>query len=276
MKIIDRVVFCLTNNENYIDFWNYISKVYKNKFDVIPTLFFSGSDDEYNALLNNRLSTEHGEIYHLPRVNGVHYESNLDWTCTWGLFYGASRFSNEVCMLSGIDQIPLNDSFFSTIKQLNCRENYIIGFADAYDSTIFNCFGDEVFPSSHHVGLGSAYKIIYEIEDSWEDELKKVFTYKNLCTRSDCWGLDELYSSHKIKQHHSREKDPKIHYLNNFFKSWSTGRISRLQGAFNFNNYVIQDIKNGKYTEYHSTRPFSTNSGLENLYEFIPPFTNKY
>jgi hypothetical protein len=266
----------LTNNENYIDFWNYISKFYKNKFDVIPTLFFVGNHDEYNSLLNSRISTENGEIYHLPRVSDINYESNLDWTCTWGLFYGASKFSNEICMLSGIDQIPMNDSFFSRIKQINSREKYIVGFADAYNPPIFNCFGDEIVPSSHHVGLGINYKIIYEIEDSWESELKKVYQYKNLCISNDCWGLDELYSSHKIKNHIKSQKNPQIHFMNGFFKSFSSGRLSRTDRSFDLKNYSIEDLKNGKYSEYHASRPFCTNYGLETLYEIIPKFNNTY
>ena len=53
MKIIDRVIFCLTNNDKYIGFWNYISKLYREKYDTIPTLMFSGSTDELNNLITS-------------------------------------------------------------------------------------------------------------------------------------------------------------------------------------------------------------------------------
>ena len=179
MKIIDRVIFCLTNNENYLDFWNYISKIYRNKFDTIPTVFFSGTADEYQNLINTGiLSNKHGEIYHLDIVSNISYAKELDWTCTWGLFYGASLFPDDVCMLSGIDQIPLSGKFFDLVKNYNTRENYIVGFSDAYGklpSDLHSITESSWFPSSHHVGLGSFYKKLYCIKDTWEEELKRVF-----------------------------------------------------------------------------------------------------
>jgi len=274
-KIIDRVIFCLTNNENYIDFWNYISKVYKNKFNVIPTLFFSGTNEEFlNLVQTNRLSLENGEIILLPRIKNIEYNKNLDWTCTWGLFYGASLYPNDVCMLSGIDQIPLNSIFFEKIKELNPRKNYIIGFADAYDN-LKNNYGDIVYPSSHHVGLGKSFKFIFNIKNSWNEELQQIFLHKKLCPEDNYWGLDELYSSHMIKQHIDSGNYCNILFLNDFKKNWASGRIDRANGSIYLTDNILEDIKNGKYTEYHSTRPFNTNSNMELLYNYIPTIINE-
>jgi hypothetical protein len=274
-KIIDRVIFCLNSNENYIDFWNYISKIYKNKFDVQPTLFFSGTNEEFLELITSRrLSTEYGEIINLPRIPSITYDSNLDWTCTWGLFYGASLFPDDVCMLSGIDQIPLSGMFFEEIKKIDARKNYIIGFADAYDN-LKNAYGDTVYPSSHHVGLGKYFKTIYNIKEKWADELQQVTQHKKICTQHNCWGLDELYSSHMIKHYMDTNKEHNIYFLNNFLKNWANKRIDRVHGSIVLDESVLAGIKNGKYSEYHSTRPFNTNTNMNILYDTITKIKNK-
>lgn len=275
-KIIDRVIFCLTYNENYIDFWNYISKIYKNKFNTIPTLFFSGTDEEFLTLIQSkRLSSENGEIVYLPRVEGIEFDKNLDWSCTWGLFYGASLYPNDVCMLSGIDQIPLNSFFFEEIKKIDPRKNYIIGFADAYNNSITNAYGDIVYPSSHHVGLGKSFKSIFNIKNTWKEELKSVYSHKNICTVNNCWGLDELYSSHMINKHINSGNSCNIFFLNDFIKNWASKRINRLNGSINLTDDLLKNIKKGNYSEYHSTRPFSTNLNMDLLYEYIPNTTNE-
>lgn len=266
MKIIDRVIFCLNNNENYIDFWNYISKVYKLKFDIIPTLAFNGTEEEYENL-KNRLSTQYGEIIFYPRIIGIDYDKNLDWTCTWSLFKTASLYENEICMLSGIDQIPLSGIFFQEIKKLNPYENYIIGFSDAYNETVKNIFGDIVYPSSHHVGMGKLYKKIYEIEDTWNDELSKVNTYRHMCTCQSCWGMDELYSSHMIKKYMTNNSN--IIFVKNFSERWQKNRIDRSSGKIKVTQDLLNRISKDEFTEYHSIRPFSLNQNMNLIFDHI-------
>jgi len=274
-KIIDRVIFCLTNNENYIDFWNYISKLYKVKFDVTPTLFFSGSNEEFLSLISsNKLSNKYGELINLQRVDGIDYNPSLDWSCTWGLFYGASLFPNDVCMLSGIDQIPLNFEFFKEIKKIDARKNYIVGFGNAYNSQIKNNYGNIVYPSSHHVGLGKFFKLIYNIKNNWGDELKQVFEHKNLCDNNNYWGLDELYSSYMIQKHINNKNDCNIIIFDDFFNKLINKRITRNEIKNITKNKLIENIKNENLYEYHSTRPFNTNIYMDDIFESINIFRN--
>lgn len=272
-KIIDRVVMCLTNNENYIDFWNYTSKVYREKFNTIPTLMFSGTSDDLNYLKSSgRLSQTYGEIIHLPRVDGIFFDPNLDWTCTWGLFYGASLFPDDVCMLSGIDQIPLSSRFYDLINNVNVREKYIVGFSDGY------AHEDADFPSSHHVSLGKNFKKMYSIDDAWEDELKKVYNHKEVRERvktPSLWGMDEAYSSYFIKQYIKNNNSPvDIVLITGFFNYWRSRRIDRAVGAIPVNQQILEAIKGSEFTEYHSVRPFSANTGMNLVYDAIPKVVN--
>jgi hypothetical protein len=272
-KIVDRVIMCLTNNENYIDFWNYISKVYRVKFNTTPTLMFSGNEDELNELKKTgRLSLEYGEIIHLPRVDGVPFDPKLDWTCTWGLFYGASLFPNDVCMLSGIDQIPLSGKFFDLLNNINPREKYVIGFSDAYGHA------GASYPSSHHAGLGSFFKRIYGIENDWASELIKVHDHRYLCTNlqefPNFWGLDEAYSSKIIRDCLSKGSEVPLALVGNFFQWWRAGRIDRVHGVIQMTPELLQGIRTSQYTEYHSVRPFSKNGNMEVVFENIPSVPN--
>jgi hypothetical protein len=294
MKTIDRVIFCLNNNETYIDFWNYVAKLYKLKFNVTPTLMFVGTTQEYETLSNaGRLSQKYGEVIHLQRVEEVPYNAGsgewLDWTPTWALFYGASLFPNEVCMISGIDQIPLSPMFFEIVKEINTNQKYVIGFADAYNvignmktASLENEDKFVVYPSSHHVALGKIYKDVYEIEDSWEDEIKKVNSYIGKFTLNEDlsayafskgWGIDEIYSSYKI----SKKSSDYFFLVNDWYKNWVHKRIDRsFQGKLVLNTELENRIINKDIPEYSAIRPFFSNdiNSMNRLLEIIPEYEN--
>lgn len=292
-KNIDRIIFGLNNNEVYIDYWNFLSKFYKIKFNVIPTLFFVGTDEEFvNLKESGRLSEEYGEIYHLERSQNIPYsnrhEQHMDWTPTWGLFYGASKFTDEVCMLSGIDQIALSSHFFNLVKGKNPRENYIIGFGDAYDvlgnkktvSDKENTY--VVYPSSHHVGTGKMYKEIYDIEDNWIAEVEKVYSYLNkleIHQEQDAyhagngWGLDEIYSSYMI----GKNKGVNVIINQGFFSDWrENSRHTEFHGSFILNNELENKIKNNEIYEYSLGKPFNVNDidSLNKLFEIVSVYNN--
>ena len=102
---IDRVIFCLNNNPVYTGLWNPISRAWKLKWGITPTLMFVGTEDE---LKSHDLSKEYGEIVRLNPVPEVVVNPSLDWSATWALFYGASLFPNEVVTLMGLDQLLLS------------------------------------------------------------------------------------------------------------------------------------------------------------------------
>lgn len=296
-KIIDRVIFSLTNNETYIDFWNYISKVYRVKFNTTPTLMFTGEFEDLEKLKKSgRISDQYGEIFHLPRVSDVFYRPELDWTCTWGLFYGAASFPNDVCMLSGIDQIPLTTKFFEQVKSINPRKNYIVGHADAYyPNRVNNDFPRNYhlnFPSSHHVGLGSFFKQIYGIDDYWDRELKKVNDwairwYKGeantsehslmpdpICNINTLWGTDEYYSTCILKKKEKFGSNIPIYFATGCYENWSKKRLGFGRHAISNDENTLKRISNSEFTECHSERPFSKNRYLDVVFDYIPATSN--
>jgi hypothetical protein len=219
---------------------------------------------------SGRLSTKYGEIIHLPRVDGIHYDSSLDWTCTWGLFYGASLFPDEVCMLSGIDQIPLSGRFYDVLQNIG-RDKYIVGFSDGYSHP------DASYPSSHHVGLGKFFKSIYKIDDDWDTELRKVYTHKevrSMCTNSSLWGIDEAYSTYVLKEYMKSKMEVSLVLVTGFASYWRSRRIDRASGVIPITDELLSAIRASEFTEYHSVRPFSANGNMEAVYDAIPIVPN--
>lgn len=273
MRIVDRVIFSLTNNPDYLGFWNFVSKVYHEKFDTVPTLFFSGNQEEFDELRKlNTLSDDHGEIFLLERSPDILIEQR-DWTCTWGAYYGASRFENDRCMISGIDQIPLGDRFFKMIKALLRDNKYVVGFSDGYNHP-----GAD-FPSSHHVGFGSQFKSIYEINESWPDELRKIYNWRvnlpNFKEGMSLWGIDEAYSSFLIRKHLNDGSNEKIELVKNFHSEWGSRRIDRSTGKIRVCPELITAIESGELSEYHSIRPFEANENMDLFFDLMPKFENK-
>lgn len=251
---LDRVILVLSDNLLYEGFWEYSSKFWKNKFGVIPTLFFYG--DQKNIKIDRSI----GEIYDLPFIEETCVNRNRDWACTWGLFYGASLFDNQICMTCGIDQAPLSDSFFKAINHYNYDIDYVVGLSEAYNN-------DKWYVSSHHVAKGKIFKEALNIDDDWETELKKVFSnrfkYGEMYGGGDFWGLDELYSSEILNNYQHLKKH------NGFYKFLYENRIDR---GYNL-TVSIDKLKNGGYSEIHSPRPYENYADfLEKIYNFTPSF----
>jgi hypothetical protein len=251
---LDRVILVLSDNLLYEGFWEYSSKFWKNKFGVQPTLFFYG--DQKNIKIDRTI----GEIYDLPFIEETCVNKNRDWACTWGLFYGASLFENDICMTCGIDQAPLSDSFFKSINHYNYDLDYVVGLSEAYNNNNW-------YVSSHHVAKGKIFKKALNIDDNWENELIKVFSqrfnYGQMYGGNDFWGLDELHSSNILNNYEHLKRH------RGFYQYLYNNRIDR---GYNL-NVNIEKLKNGEYSELHSPRPYKKHIDfLEQIYNLTPSF----
>ncbi len=236
---MNRVIFCLNNNPTYKGFWEINSKVFRH-MGYVPTLIFYGTDKDRQELSLE----EHGEVITLPSVTGLD-GGGRNWAVTWGLFYGASLFSCCKVMTHGIDQIPLSNYF----KRLfdNCyTDKYYVGFADAYRRK-------DLFPSSHHIAFGAKYQEVFNIDRSWEQELKKVHEFGKQTMSGDLWGLDEAYSSAILNR-----REDIVFVKDLFFNFVVPNRLDR-SGNLTPN---IDKLRNGGYSEIHCPRPYLSHKTL--------------
>jgi hypothetical protein len=259
---VDRVILVTNNNPLYYDFWNNLSKTYKEKFNINPTLVFFGSQKELNLA---NLSTEYGEIILQQEIKGV-----LPWQFTWALFYFTKFYKNEVCAVMGIDQIPLG-TFFLKDSISNIKEdNYVMLIDDQY--TLENKHPkkwDEggFSPSAYHIAKGQTFCDVFNFEESFESEINKLNSLNIKTMWGNKWGTDEAYSCLK---------------LNDFKK---TGRVKDLSLSKDFlsrridchrNNEVNYDLnllRNNYYIECHACRPYVNHKNyLDNLFNNIPKY----
>lgn len=262
MPKVNRVILALTRNKNYTGYWNYVSEIWATKFGVIPTLIFYGDPGE-KELCN--LSEAYGEIVCLPRIPEVTLNLEREWACTWGLFFGASLYCDEICMLSGIDQIPLGGLFFDHLQKVpSWPDKYAIGFGDAYQGTHF--------PSSHHVARGSKFREIYDLNPCWQIEVTKVFStrWRWACVMEDAWCLDEAYSSSLLAQRIKQHQD--VHPMDIFWRHWHPNRLERETVLTDMH---FDGISKGQFSEWHGLRPFERNDPavLERLKATIPVYS---
>ena len=251
---VDRVIFCLNDNPKYIGFWNPFSKVWKQKYNIHPTVIFVGTE---KALEKNNLSQQWGDVVRLNPVEECIVDPNQDWSTTWALFYGSSLFEDEVCLTMGIDQLPLSSNFFDFL--LNSKEidndKYVIAHSGAYRQ-----YGMSHYPSAWHIAKGSLYKEVLKIDSDWAREVKRVFAargnYKTL--PKNFWALDEHHSSAMIDQYIAEQHNNSniVFFPNLFQQHWSPKRLDR-GGRL---QYDVKALRAGEYTELHSPRPFEDNS----------------
>jgi hypothetical protein len=256
---LDRVILVLSDNPEYGGFWEYSSKFWKNKFGVKPTLFFYGTPQKIS------IDASCGDVFFLNKVPEVTVNEKRDWACTWGLFYGAAQFEDDVCMTCGIDQAPLSDSFFKTVSKYDYDKDYVVGLADAHRSA-------DWFISSHHIAKGKMFRQVYGILPSWEEEVKKVFSFRNSYGDMyglyhgmvDYWGLDEKHSSFIIKNNPVVIKHRGVYHEYIY--------PNRLDRGYNM-DVDVERLRSGGYSELHAPRPYNDHKEiLDLIYSNTPCF----
>ncbi len=266
MPAIHRVIMTLTSNPVYTGFWNYTASVWAEKFHLKPTLIFYGSGTELCTFAQQNRPDY--EVFHVERVPEATLNLNLEWGCTWSLFYGAAQFPNDTCLLVGIDQIPLNRQVLNKIEAAP-DANFIVGLSDAYQPDPTH--PQATFPSTHLVATGQKFKTVFGIDDDWRSELLKVFGCRgHYPLPADAWGLDEAYASELLRARIRSHGD--VTLLQGFHQEFQATRLWR--GKDNLATMDINGIRAGRYSEWHATRPFETNDPalLQQLKDAIPEY----
>jgi hypothetical protein len=257
---IDRVILTSNNNENYYHFWNIVSKIYKINFNITPTLIWFGNEEEIETL---GLSKEYGDII----CQKPHEEYQVPWQTTWGLFYFTKFFKDEVCLTIGIDEIPLSKMFINDLIEEIDDDLYVTLIDDAYPThwTI----DDGVSPSAYHIAKGKTFDEIYNFEEDFFLEVEKVYQSKDSFWSSgeDKWGIDESYSSKKMRNFKNRDLIKSIGH----FGLLKDRRIdcNRDQEP----KYDVDLMQNGHYSEIHLCRPYTKHTDyIDKLINLIPKY----
>ena len=270
---IDRVLLASNNNKVYYEFWNPLSKIYREKFGIIPTLVWVGTEEEANSV---GISDEYGEIM----IVTPNLKHSIPSQCAWGLFWATQFFKDEVCFICGIDEVPLSGMFLKDLIHKYDDDSYIMMIADAYlpDHWSIEC---STSPSGQHIAKGSTFVDIYKFEEKFEDEIEKIFNsgtheaylsthpngYWPVILDHPKWGIDETYFSHILRNYKGEKK---IQSLNNF----NMMKDRRIDCMRDYEiPYDLNKLRSGWYSQAHLCRPFDAHREyILNMVNEIPKY----
>ncbi len=233
-----KVLMSCDDNPYYYEFWNDVSLVWNKTFQFEPVLFYvSNSENKY-------LSNNHGTIINVPKLNNIPVYLQAQ---TARIYY-SKMFPNDVCMLSDIDIIPVNKTFFNV-------EN-ILKFVKKDEFFHLNPTRREFgqFPMCYYVAHGSTFEKMFS-NKTWEQFLDKIVKYdfnaKKLGFQlpqhlqdKQLWFSDELFLFSEITKNNLKIS------LNNKIIS-DHERLDREQLL----SSKMENIQN--FIDCHMPRPFS-------------------
>lgn len=152
-------------------------------------------------------------------------------------------YPERMFIVSDIDMLPLNASYFHKISELP-KDNQIVNVsADAYR-------GQKRFPICYFVGKGSTFSTITGVKN--RDDISKVM--KSWWSQGKGWDTDELCFTSEIFECLGRGSIDFAGYERGWTQGRAHYRIDR-----DFWVYDGDALSQGKYIDSHMLRPFSTN-----------------
>lgn len=255
---IDRVLFSLNASPLYRGMWDIVSKVYTQKTNMIPTLIFVGTQEEADA----EIKESYGEVVVLPKHEKYIARPELDWTVPWTLYWAtANLFPDDICTMSGIDEIPCNNLIEKIADQVPDDKILFPLGPDPYRSR------PPIVANGHNTAKGSTFKRVLKIEDDLEKELERIWSSKDeFCSKiphnhaavrgRKWWGMDEAYISTIVYGH------PDCLFVDQASaNTFLTSR--RIQRNIGKCQYDPQKLKDGYYWSCHMMRPLTDPENLK-------------
>lgn len=239
---IDRVILSTTINPRYIEFWPLVSRLWHDLLDVRPTLALIS---EYRDI---PIDTTFGDVIYFTPIQGV----PTDWHARMIRLLLPAFFENEVCLVSDIDMIPLNKSFFVDSISEVVSDSLVVYDNKSYDDN--NSYKNFTrIPMCYVAAKGSIFKEIFGLHNISEisSKLRKWVKYDPRAS------FDEFLLTKSIKNWPNfRSKCVLLNYSlrtlpghRRFYFSYSSGRRF-IPGAI----FSSELFKKGYYVDFHMHR----------------------
>lgn len=227
---IDKVILSSDDNPIYLDFWEVVSGVWQELFDIEPILLYFGDGNP---------STKFGKIIYFDKND---YSPSLN--TLWSRYWYPQKEPETTFIISDIDMIPMSKYYF--IEQLKDIEEEKYVHLVGYHRPI---------PSCYHLAKGKLFKKILELPEKFEDCLDMI-TKSNIGMTYNVpfsnklekqWGSDEEYATKKI-ENYMKENSKQFVMIN---RAPRTNRLDRANWR-----YSKEEILNHKFYDCHSIRPY--------------------
>lgn len=251
---IDKVIF--SSSEEYSDFWNIISKIFKTKFGFDCVCLFFGERK------NTNISEEHGKVIDFKFIDNLPKVLQI----TWSKFFYTALEPETTWMIGDIDQLPLN-KFWFTENISNIPDNdYVHLNATAcaqnrqlpYDSWLHGLCD---VPAHYHVAKGKTFAEFLDLRGTLEDQVKSIITKKI----GDISKLDQIDDPTSFfwcdeERTSTRSLFSKLHTkkIHSFGYDNTAHKICRSRYDYEKDNYIYcpDKLKSQKYIDIHCERPY--------------------
>ena len=236
--ILKYVLTAINDNPLYIDFipifiktWN---KLYPN-VKVIIILIANEIPEKYLKYKDNIILFE--------PINEIK-------TCFTSqiirLFYPCILDSNDGILITDIDILPMNRTYFTQNIQNYDNDKFIY-----YRENV--CFNEQQIAMCYNVATSKIWKDVFNI-NSKEDIINKI---KNIYSENNTWFADQITLFKHIKNWESKQTS----FVRLNEKETKFKRLDR-------NTFAINDIEtiisNNTFSDYHCLRPMSKYSEINN------------
>jgi hypothetical protein len=146
---ITRVILSANNDSTYLDFWPYTAKAWKQLIGVKPTLALIVGENE-----NIQVDESLGDVIRFKSIKGI--STGLQAQLIRLLV--PAYFPNDGCIISDIDQLPINKHYFiDQVKDIPA-DKFIV-----YNNW---CYGKRArrFPMCYIAARGQTFKDLFNIK----------------------------------------------------------------------------------------------------------------
>lgn len=241
---IDYAIVSADDSTGYINFWPTVRSLWQEAIGIKPILVLISNRDEIIDAYDYKV--------HIIKKNKI---IKLSTQAQIARMYVTQFYPNETCITSDIDMLPLNKEYFTKTIEEVPAENIAIMTSDAPNDR-----PEQRFPICYNAALGSTFKDILDLSDSFEEYCERL---KHFYWR---WDTDELYFGKMISEW--KHQDRISLFNRGFNKKTADKRIDRKNWK-----YSIQDLEENKYIDCHCEKNYNNN---KKEIELITNTTLKY
>lgn len=248
---IDKVLFTCNENQEYIGFWNSISKHFKDKIGIEPVLYFLGDPTNYNV------SDKYGEVRQVDVIKNVPTRIQA----LWGKFYFTKDEPCTTWLVGDLDLYHFDPEFFN----IKGEYDYAHLNEDGYYSNGNWRTNDNVdLPGYYHVAKGQVFKDIFELDNSFKDQVSHIHESKKYGV-----GFNGRGWSHSgvDGEYQCCEENLSTEFLRKKIKDYAfygktlpvNSRLDREMICQDFHD-LKAGIESKKYVDMHCPRPYENYS----------------
>lgn len=234
--IPQKVSISCDSNPYYLEFWEPVSRMWKQKIGLEPYLFYVGD-------AASKPSNHHGTVIHVDPVDNIPIHTQAQWA----RFHFTNTDKDAVWLTSDIDMFPLSKMYFLELSKPFSNDCFV-----SLNSDMRN-----YFPVCYNMATGNMFEAVMNLKSNFYDCVRSVYEFSKTDSQiingtiMENWSCDERYSSSMICDY--RSKNPmKIIQLLRPDGYHSGRRIDR-----NNWNYNADRLKTDWYIDCHSLRPYS-------------------